>query len=85
MPEPIRLVPREPQPPDENIVGQLELLLDLARQGTIRGFAYVAVAEPQDPPAVGYTVGPIYRNAAMMGAEMLLARLMWRERDGGGA
>lgn len=70
-------VPKDVEPNDE-VIAMLELLLECAKQGSIRSFAYVAM--PPDgnaPPATGFTGQD--RNGLAMGFAMLMENgVMWR-------
>lgn len=70
MTEIVYLVPRPDQQPNAEVVAQIELLLDLARQGAIQSFAYVADNPACGPwPAVGHSGG---QSARLCGGAILL-------------
>lgn len=72
----ITLAPPLPGSPlDGDIVAQLELLLDLAKQGSVTSFAYIAVGDPTQAPATGHS-GP-HRNAMIAGLLTLIRMLEW--------
>jgi hypothetical protein len=76
------LVPPPPTPPSDpagDVIGQLELLLDLARQGSITSFAYIAVGDPETAPAAGWSGE--HRNAMLAGLPMLTDALVWKRVD----
>lgn len=74
----IKLVPPEPkdQKPVGDVVAQIELLFDLARQGAITSFAYVAVGDPTTAPAVGWSGA--HRNVLIAGASQLAMEVVWK-------
>lgn len=74
----LTFVPPPPPPErrvDDDVVAQIEILLDLAKQGAVSSLAYVAVGDPTAAPATGRS-GP-HRNALIAGAAMLLNETIW--------
>jgi hypothetical protein len=75
----VTLVPPPPSPPRDpqgDVIAQLELLLDLARQGSITALAYIAIGDPETAPAAGYSGD--HRNAMLAGLPMLADALTWK-------
>lgn len=71
--------PTPPQPPKGSVgevVSQLKVLLDLAEQGAITSFAYIAVGDPMAAPATGYSGD--HKNAMIAGMPLLLQQCGWR-------
>jgi len=72
--------PAPPSPPgcaNADVVAQLKLLLTLAEQGSITSFAYIAVGDPHQCPATGYSGD--HKNAMIAGMPMLLKQCGWVE------